>query len=484
MLWFPTGLTQFRKWARLPDKQRLALYDLTTESWHSEKGLPNDPAKAARTINTPLTNVQQVWELFLAECEERNGFLRLREMWAGLDKYHQRARQRQEAGLISAMRREDALLKKQDLQQRAVDEAASNQNSQPAINNTLSAEQSGQIEAGLLQTRDLGQRTVDEAVPLNNQLSASQAPADNQLFEGKELNPSTGLQQINDLDQRTVDEPKSGDSFGTEFALYNSSSNILNPELSSTGIGLVSNTNQKEKLVLTDKEKAKGNFDLRQAAKEIFAFWQETTGKVTARFTDGRQRKVEARLREGYTVEQIKRGILGCQRSEFHQGLTDTSDGRIFNDLELICRTGTKLEQFIELADRWERQQQERATPASWLNGSAGARFAFAASGHRLGAPGTDKPQFQRTVKDTGQWIDRRLQKLQAEGWAVNNDLLNADAFIEFWQFAKNFNGYPAVTTIPKYLDEFIHWQLEEREEQAANNQPTNTGAQGTVKML
>lgn len=77
----------------------------------------------------------------------------------------------------------------------------------------------------------------------------------------------------------------------------------------------------------------------------LFAYWQEQTKHPTAKLTDDRRARVETRLREGYTPEQIRQAIDGAARGAF---VNDT--GKRFDDIELICRTGSKLEGFIERA--------------------------------------------------------------------------------------------------------------------------------------
>ena len=51
------------------------------------------------------------------------------------------------------------------------------------------------------------------------------------------------------------------------------------------------------------------------------------------------------RLKEGYTVEQIKTAIDNCKSDPWSMGANDRHTE--FNDLELICRTGEKLESFL-----------------------------------------------------------------------------------------------------------------------------------------
>lgn len=80
----------------------------------------------------------------------------------------------------------------------------------------------------------------------------------------------------------------------------------------------------------------------------VFSYWQTRLNHPTAKLTAERKRKVQARLREGYSVEQIKQAIDGCASSPFHLGQND--NGQVYDDLELICRNGSKIEQFIQYA--------------------------------------------------------------------------------------------------------------------------------------
>lgn len=90
--------------------------------------------------------------------------------------------------------------------------------------------------------------------------------------------------------------------------------------------------------------------DHKAAARRIFEYWARRTGHDRARFTPERARKVLARLRDGYSERDILRAIDGCASSPWHNGSADHSDGTRYDDLELICRTGAKLERFMELS--------------------------------------------------------------------------------------------------------------------------------------
>lgn len=94
------------------------------------------------------------------------------------------------------------------------------------------------------------------------------------------------------------------------------------------------------------KEKEKTvTSSLRSDVVECFGYWQDRTDHRTAKLTDERRRKIEQRLRDGYSVQQIRSAIDGAAKGAF---VNDA--GKRFDDIELICRNGSKLEDFIERA--------------------------------------------------------------------------------------------------------------------------------------
>jgi hypothetical protein len=74
---------------------------------------------------------------------------------------------------------------------------------------------------------------------------------------------------------------------------------------------------------------------------ELFDYWRERCDHPLAKLTAERVTKIRARRRDGYTVEFIKQAIDGAAVAPFVN-----EQGRRFDDLELICRNGTKLESF------------------------------------------------------------------------------------------------------------------------------------------
>lgn len=105
---------------------------------------------------------------------------------------------------------------------------------------------------------------------------------------------------------------------------------------------LSSNPVLKEKKRADARERVDGE---QRTVSDIFEYWKVRCRHLTAKPTRERLEKVKARLKEGYTVEQIRSAIDGAACGAF---VNDS--GKRFDDLELICRTGSKLESFIDRA--------------------------------------------------------------------------------------------------------------------------------------
>lgn len=99
------------------------------------------------------------------------------------------------------------------------------------------------------------------------------------------------------------------------------------------------------------------------AINEIFDFWKTTMSlNGSTLLTPKRKQKIKQRLAEGYTIERIKNAIVGCSLSPFHNGQNDNRTK--YNDIELICRSGEKIEFFEQKATEATKQ----ALPQSELD--------------------------------------------------------------------------------------------------------------------
>lgn len=95
----------------------------------------------------------------------------------------------------------------------------------------------------------------------------------------------------------------------------------------------------KEDTVEEDEALKKRTKETGAQIREVFDYWQTRLNREKSKLTPTRRTKIEARLKAGATVQEIKRAIDGCAGSEFHTG-----QGHV--DLTLICRSDEKLEQF------------------------------------------------------------------------------------------------------------------------------------------
>nr|EKV5742024.1 hypothetical protein [Acinetobacter baumannii] len=110
-------------------------------------------------------------------------------------------------------------------------------------------------------------------------------------------------------------------------------------------------------------EKPKENF--KNEIQEIFDFWKVTFNKNDRTvLSNDRKNKIKARLKEGYTSQDLKQAVIGCSKSSFHIE-------KNFTDIELICRSAKHVDQFLVNAGSSQvpvenGQQGETAPPAQY----------------------------------------------------------------------------------------------------------------------
>jgi hypothetical protein len=83
-------------------------------------------------------------------------------------------------------------------------------------------------------------------------------------------------------------------------------------------------------------------------AMELLRYWQRECDHPTAKPTPERITAVMARLRDGYSAAEVRKAIDGAK----HGAYIDKESGKKFDDLALICRNGSKLEDFIQRGER------------------------------------------------------------------------------------------------------------------------------------
>lgn len=84
--------------------------------------------------------------------------------------------------------------------------------------------------------------------------------------------------------------------------------------------------------------------------RKVFSHWVRATGKqANVKLTPERRQKIQARLRDGYTLLDMTEAIDGCAGSDFHMARGEYAGGTKYDDLTLILRNGSKLEWFRDM---------------------------------------------------------------------------------------------------------------------------------------
>lgn len=81
---------------------------------------------------------------------------------------------------------------------------------------------------------------------------------------------------------------------------------------------------------------------------EVFDFWRANTGHLKALLTGDRKRRIEARLKEGATVAELKTAIRNRANSPFHMG--DNPQGTVWDGIEVLLKNRAQVEKFMALS--------------------------------------------------------------------------------------------------------------------------------------
>ncbi|MDH5297880.1 MAG: conserved phage C-terminal domain-containing protein [Desulfobulbaceae bacterium] len=76
----------------------------------------------------------------------------------------------------------------------------------------------------------------------------------------------------------------------------------------------------------------------------VFSHWKSVMGHGRAQLDAKREKAIRARLKDGYTVEELCEAVDGCKASPFHQG--DNKDRTKYDDIELVCREAKNVDKF------------------------------------------------------------------------------------------------------------------------------------------
>lgn len=87
-----------------------------------------------------------------------------------------------------------------------------------------------------------------------------------------------------------------------------------------------------------------------EQAREVFAYWQQVLGHPRAKLGRPDRKRIEDRLEEGHSVQDLKRVVDGCAASDWHMGRDPKNPGKRFDSLELLFRNAGKVAEFMARA--------------------------------------------------------------------------------------------------------------------------------------
>lgn len=100
---------------------------------------------------------------------------------------------------------------------------------------------------------------------------------------------------------------------------------------------------------------------------ELFQYWQKVLEHPRAKLDNKRKRKIEAALRLGYAMDELKQAIDGCTKDPFSMGQNER--GQKFDDIELILRDASHIDKFIRFATTPTNSNTNSSIP-DWMASS------------------------------------------------------------------------------------------------------------------
>ncbi len=83
----------------------------------------------------------------------------------------------------------------------------------------------------------------------------------------------------------------------------------------------------------------------REQVAAVFDHWRKVMGHLKAKLDDKREKLIEARMKAGYSADDLKAAIDGCSKTPFNMGHNE--QGTRYDGLELILRDGAHVDRFI-----------------------------------------------------------------------------------------------------------------------------------------
>lgn len=119
--------------------------------------------------------------------------------------------------------------------------------------------------------------------------------------------------------------------------------------------------------ISTTEEKKEKERSLASLAGDVFAFWREHLNHPNAIFDGKRGAAIMARLKEGYTVEQLLDAVRGCALSDFHMG-REPGKPTVHDEIRNICKDAAHVDMFLARKENSNGTNQSRPETASARN--------------------------------------------------------------------------------------------------------------------
>lgn len=85
-----------------------------------------------------------------------------------------------------------------------------------------------------------------------------------------------------------------------------------------------------------------------EQARRVIGFWREHMKHPKAALDTKREKAITARLRDGYSVDDLILAVKGCKLTPHNMGKNDRN--QVYDDIELICRDAAHVDRFIRNA--------------------------------------------------------------------------------------------------------------------------------------
>lgn len=447
MNWYPARVGRLREW----DKTKpLAGYCLMVGLWDIALdlgGLPNDPKVAAAITGFTAKQMEMCWQPFVDCCTVlENDRLMPTEIIEAERRMLKTSERLREAGRKGGRSRKFTPVSNDynDLQEaKLADEDSPDsyrdfQGESNRINDLEEAELPIAVNGGTVVYADFGEK-----------FSKSLQKVDQEFRP--DLNGINDLQEAKTKQHVILEHDK-------------------NKSISKTKV-------KKEK----DMSKIAEDSDLLTSqVSEIFSHWQTVLDRQKSKLDPKREKCIRARLKEGFTITELKTAINGCRASKFHMG--DNDSRKAYTEITLIFRDAPHVEEFTTYLTAGKENvictmcDDKKKTPrfgpggdvigedpcpvCQWLNGSIGAKFVAMMSGNLPGLPITEEAKAD--TKQVGKWIDDSLKGSGEKNWNGEQWKAAGYSVTRFRQFmeASNYKLLPKPKpgTVGKLWPEFTGW--------------------------